>query len=64
MPESIYDLIRQLETHPDYLFGSIFTTDDLKSFDGMLLPSFNSNLGEDLMSHAGFKYLEKHISDK
>jgi hypothetical protein len=54
----IYDLITQLREHPDFLFGTIFTTNDLVS--KQTTDEFNQDDVEGYMSDVGADYLDSH----
>lgn len=51
----IYELMKAVREHPDFLFGAIFTTDDLEGRD--LMASFSPSNAEDSMVDAGWDCL-------
>lgn len=53
--ESIYDLFQKVRNHPDYVFGTIFTTDD---FPDGVPDDFNGDYATDHMAEAGNEYIE------
>jgi hypothetical protein len=57
--KTIYELMQEVRNHPDYLFGTVFTVDDL---DGWQTTSgFRNDRGDEAMAVAGRDYLDSHI---
>jgi hypothetical protein len=55
-PESIYSLFDKVKEHPDFVFGTIFTKDDLP---GSMVPSSNmKKRATEAMVVIGFEFLK------
>lgn len=56
---SVYELMRQVRDHPDFVFGTIFTIDD---FDDDVPDDFNENRAQDALVEAGNDYIQNFAS--
>jgi hypothetical protein len=59
--ESIHELFKRVQEHPDFRFGTIFVTDDMEGFPGW--SSFDHRkYAEEHITAAGFEYLENEAT--
>jgi hypothetical protein len=54
----IYDLIHQVKQHPDYLFGTIFTSDDFAEDDRASVRSVAGD-ATDWLVNEGWEFVEE-----
>ena len=58
--KTIYELVQEVRKHPDFMFGTIFTFDDLNYLDGrQTTPEFDPDKAEAAMLESGLAYLVK-----
>jgi hypothetical protein len=56
--KTIYELMKEVRNHPDFMFGVIVTVDDLNGMQ--TTGSFDSDKAEECMWKAGSSYLDDH----
>lgn len=58
---SIFDLMRAVREHPDYVFGTIFVTGDFP--DEQVPDDFPVNRATDALAEAGNEFIEHNLDD-
>lgn len=62
MPESIFDLLKRVRQHPDYVFGTIFVPNDFP--DGRVPEDFPTEHANDALAEAGNLFIEQVVGER